>query len=200
VTRKARHLLALGLLMAAVGCPAETVYVTDILQLAMHEKENGQGGLVRNLPSGTELEVLERKNYYVRVRTKDGTEGWTKAGFLVSDKPARNLLAELQSLNTTLQDQLEATRGELSAASETLSQLREQTTSTTAEADRTRTLVAGLRGENEAFQSRLELYKGSIPWRWSLGAALATLLLGFIGGIAWFDYRSRKRHGGYRVY
>lgn len=200
MTRNTRHLLALGLLLTAIGSPAETVYVTDILQLAMHEEENGQGGLVRNLPSGTELEVLERKNYYVRVRTKDGSKGWTKAAFLVSDKPARSQLAELQALNTTLQGQLEATRDELSTASTSLSELREQTTSSTAEADKTKALVARLRDENEAFQTRLAVYKGSIPWRWSLGAALATLLLGFIGGIAWFDYRSRRRHGGYRIY
>lgn len=200
MTRKPRHLLALGLLLTATGAPAETVYVTDILQLAMHGEENGQGGLVRNLPSGTELKVLERKNYYVRVRTTDGTEGWTKAAFLVSEKPARNQLAELQTLNTKLQNQLEATRDELSAADAGLSELREQTSTTTAEADRTRALMTRLRDENEAYQTRLVVYKGSIPWRWSLGAALATLLLGFIGGVAWFDYRSRKRHGGYRIY
>ena len=84
-------------MVCAAGVSAETVYVTDILQLTMHEKQNSQGRLLRSLSSGTQLELLERSGYYAKVRTLDGLVGWTKAAFLVTDKPARSRLAELAS-------------------------------------------------------------------------------------------------------
>jgi hypothetical protein len=39
-----------------------------------------------------------------------------------------------------------------------------------------------------------------ISLSWGLIGSSVALLLGFVGGIALFDWMSRKRHGGYRVY
>jgi hypothetical protein len=35
---------------------------------------------------------------------------------------------------------------------------------------------------------------------WVLGALVVTLVAGFAGGLAWIDYTSRRRHGGFRIY
>ena len=43
-----RILLGCCLLLAAQALPAETVYVTDILQLALYEEERSGGRLLRN--------------------------------------------------------------------------------------------------------------------------------------------------------
>ena len=85
---------------------AEIRYVTDELQLSLYEEINSQGKLLLRLNSGTELELLETSGFYARVRTMDGVEGWTKAGFLISEKPARAQLLGLQNENNALQQQL----------------------------------------------------------------------------------------------
>ena len=54
--------------------------------------------------------------------------------------------------------------------------------------------------ENEQFRNDMENYKDSVPMSLALGAAIVCLVLGFLGGIVWLDYRSRKKHGGFRIY
>src|SRR6185436_12169046 len=78
--------LALGLWAGSV-C-AETVYVTDVLRLGLYDAPNSSDKPVENLVSGTALEVLERDASYAHVRLADGREGWVKATYLVTDKPA----------------------------------------------------------------------------------------------------------------
>jgi cbb3-type cytochrome oxidase subunit 3 len=39
-----------------------------------------------------------------------------------------------------------------------------------------------------------------MPLPWVAGALGVCLLAGFLVGLWWVDYRSRKRHGGIRIY
>ena len=82
MTHQVKVLIGCCLLLVAQVLSAETVYVTDILQLSMHEEERSGGRLLRNLPSGTPLQLLGRSGSYSNVRTEDGVEGWTKSLFL----------------------------------------------------------------------------------------------------------------------
>ena len=200
MTHMLRALTAPALLLATVAASAETVYVTDILQLALHEQEGSGGSLLRNLVSGTQLEVLERKNYYAKVRTADGIEGWTKANFLVSDKPARLRLGELERQNQALAADRDAARQSLTAERERLAALSSQVEKATRVAKTHAAQAKKLEQENQEFRSRLSVQQYSLPLNWSLGGLLASLILGFVGGILWFDYRSRRRHGGHRIY
>ena len=195
-----RALTASALVLIAVAAAAETAYVTDILQLALHEQESSGGRLLRNLVSGTRLEVLERKNYYAKVRTADGVEGWTKANFLVTDKPARLRLADLEKQNAALSADRDAARKTLSAEKERLATLGNQLREATRAAETSAERAQQLEQENQNYRSRLSVQEYSIPLNWSLGGLVASLILGFIGGILWFDYRSRRRHGGHRIY
>ncbi|MDJ0871080.1 MAG: TIGR04211 family SH3 domain-containing protein [Gammaproteobacteria bacterium] len=200
MTIKLRGLIAPALVLAAVTARAETAYVTDILQLALHEQEGSSGSLLRNLVSGTQLEVLERKNYYARVRTADGVEGWTKANFLVADKPARLRLAELEQQSGALATDRDKALESLAAERERLAAVREQAQKASQLANENAAKLRQLQQENADYRSRLSVQEFSIPWKWSLGGLLASLILGFMGGIFWFDYRSRRRHGGHRIY
>ena len=109
---------ALGLLlfMLASHAIAETRYVTDILQLSLYQEINSGGDLLQRLNSGTELELLETSGLYARVRTKEGVEGWTKAGFLIAEKPARGQLEDLKTEISRLQTQLTNSEQALKAA------------------------------------------------------------------------------------
>ncbi len=195
-----RALAVSALLVMTVAASAETAYVTDILQLALYEQENSGGRLLRNLVSGTRLEVLERKNYYAKVRTGDGVEGWTKSNFLVADKPARLRLADLEKQNAALSADRDAARKTLSAEREKLTTLGDQLKGATHAAETSAAKAQQLEQENKEYRSRLSVQQYSIPLNWSLGGLVASLILGFFGGILWFDYRSRRRHGGHRIY
>ena len=59
---------------------------------------------------------------------------------------------------------------------------------------------AELQSRNDALQQRQAQYEYVLPMSW-VGAALAVVLLaGFLAGLWWTDYRSRRRHGGIRIY
>lgn len=191
---------------AFMAC-AETRYVTDELQLSMYEEINSQGRLLQRLSSGTELELLEIEGMYARVRTKEGVEGWTKAGFLISEKPARAQLLDLQQQNEALQERLSQSQQALEASRSELEKIRADENSAYGElterlkqAEETAASAAGLKEENAALRARLSGDEPQIPLSWGAIASAVTLLLGLVVGIALFDYLSRRRHGGYRIY
>ena len=82
------------LVLLPVAAAAETAYVTDTLQLGLHRAQDTSDSPFRSLDSGQELEVLSRTTYYAHVQLADGTQGYVKAGFLVSDKPAKQVARE----------------------------------------------------------------------------------------------------------
>lgn len=199
----------LGLLLSGLSlhAAAETRYVTDVLQLSLYEEINSQGKLLLRLNSGTELELLETSGFYARVRTLDGVEGWLKAGFLIEEKPAQGQLLDLKNENASLRQQLEqlqqeldTSRTELAKAMNTESQAQAELAARLKGAEKTANTVIRLQEENEALRLQLGSDRHQIPIEWGMIAALVSLLLGIIAGITFFDYRSRKRHGGCRIY
>lgn len=179
---------------------AETAYVTDILRLGLHRAEDTSDRPFRNLVSGTELEVLARTTNYARVRTADGLEGWVKSAYLVTDKPAQLRVAETQAELESLRAELDRARAAKLAAEQQLAQVSQQAESIEASSDAVEATLTRLKEENAAFEERLELYRGSVPMPWVLGALGVSLLAGFAGGVAWVDYTIRRRHGGFRIY
>lgn len=199
-------LLLLGM---SFNAAAETRYVTDILQLSLYEEINSGGELLKRLSSGTELELLETSGLYARVRTSDGVEGWTKAGFLIAEKPARGQLADLKAEIAMLEEQLKTRQQALDAAQGAMNKATESEDQALAEmaerlenAEKIAARVDQLEQENAQLREEADLpgNQTTIPVSWSLIACGLALLLGIGGGIALFDYRSRKRHGGYRIY
>lgn len=208
---RAGTLPGLLLLCLSFNAAAETRYVTDILQLSLYQEINSGGELLKRLSSGTELELLETSGFYARVRTQDGVEGWTKAGFLISEKPARAQLADLQAENAMLEKQLkarqqalDAARGEMSHVSDQEDQALAEMTQRLENAEKIAARVGQLEQENETLRQLRDdtdpENQGMIPLVWGLIGCGVALAIGIAGGIALFDYRSRKRHGGYRIY
>ncbi len=193
------RVLAFLVLLPAMAA-AETAYVTDTLQLGLHRAADTSDRPFRSLDSGQELEILSRTTYYANVRLPDGTEGYVKAGFLVSDKPARLIVAETMAERDRIADELEEMRRAFAAPAATIDALRKEATDLKGRLDASETRLAEVTDENDALRQRQAQYKHSMPLQWVAGAAGACLLGGFLLGLWWVDHRSRKRHGGIRIY
>jgi SH3 domain protein len=201
--RAGRHgriaaLLALAALAPAVS--AQTAYVTDNLRLGLHRAEDTSDRAFRTLESGQELTVLTRGPLYAQVRLPDGTEGWVKAGFLVDEKPAKLVVEQTRAELERVQQELADTREAFSGSAGRIAELESTTVTQAEELAEARSTLADLREENEGFRQSMSLYQFSLPWPMVLGAAVVALALGFVAGMWWIDHRSRRRHGGFRIY
>jgi hypothetical protein len=112
--------LAPTLLLATLGLTAsagaETMYVIDKLLVGIHQTRALDSPITRVLPTGTELEVLERAGEIARVRGPGGEEGWVDAGYLMKERPAALLVDELESENRRLTGALARAEEKLAAA------------------------------------------------------------------------------------
>jgi SH3 domain protein len=101
-----------------------TLYVTDETKIPVRTGRSTQNKIVRMLPSGTPVSVLDSADDgYSHVRTPQGVEGWMLSRYLMAERSGRDRLAELQNEykelrneNTKLKqerDGLGSVRGEL---------------------------------------------------------------------------------------
>ena len=179
---------------------AETAYVTDNLRLGLHQAEDTSDRAFRFLDSGQPMEILIPGGNYANVRLPDGTEGWVKSAYLVDEKPAKLIVAETIAERDALAAELEQARQAFAEPAATINGLKNDAAELTTELENARLQVEELQTEVESIRGMKERYRGSVPLNWVGGAILVCLIAGFLGGLKWVDYRSRKRHGGIRIY
>lgn len=189
-------LLALLPVLAA----AETGYVTDRLMLGLHQAEDTSDRPFRSLESGTEFEILSRDRLYAHVRLADGTEGYVKAAYVVYEPPAKLIVNQAQAEAARLTTELDEAKAAFAEPAAAIDSLKAQAATLTSDLDAARARVEELQEDNNRYQSRAERYKYSLPYTWVGGAIGVCLIAGFVAGLWWVDHRSRKRHGGIRIY
>ncbi|HLT92431.1 MAG TPA: TIGR04211 family SH3 domain-containing protein [Woeseiaceae bacterium] len=194
------RLLLIPLAMAPLAAPAETAWVTDNLRLGLHHAADTSDRAFRTLESGQELEVLSRDVYYAQVRLPDGTTGYVKAAYLVNEKPAVLIVSETRAEVQRLQAEIDRLREQFAGPAATIAALERQVAEQAARAQEDAARIAELTRQNEAYAVKQERFRYTLPITWVGAALAATLFAGFIGGLWWLDYRSRKRHGGLRIY
>ena len=115
----ARLVVLCLLALAVTAADAQTRYVSDRLEVTLRTGTSTQHSIVRMLPSGTRLEVLETDAAagYVRVRTGDGVEGWVLSRYLMDQPAAREQLVAANRRAETLNARV----AELTAQVEVLS-------------------------------------------------------------------------------
>jgi SH3 domain protein len=178
---------------------AETGYVTDVLSLGLHRAEDTSDAPFRTLRSGDAFEILERDGYYARVQLPDGTTGYVKANFIVTEKPARAIVDETAAERDRLAAELLDLKAAFAEPAARMGQLQQQVASLEAERDAATTRAAELEVANRDLVARQERYRHSLPYGWVAGAALICLLGGVLIGFWWVDRQIRRRHGGVRV-
>ncbi len=100
-------ILGLTLLLGAMPVTAQEAsdqdrdrqYVTDQLRLSLYAQPTSSSQVIKLLQSGDLLEIEQIQGPYAFVATPDGTKGWVKRGFLVTD-PTSNLLLREEQLKT----------------------------------------------------------------------------------------------------
>jgi len=193
--------IALVLLLAApLTVFAETGYVTDNLRLGLHQAADTGDRAFRTLESGQSLEILSRDRNYANVQLPDGTVGYVKVAYLVFEKPAKLIVAETQAANDALRQELAELKDAFAQPAVTMAALEKKVAESDASLEESRTQIAQLGEENENYRSRHDQFKYSLPFAWVSGAMVVCLIGGFLAGLWWVDHRSRKRHGGVRIY
>ncbi|MDJ0916766.1 MAG: TIGR04211 family SH3 domain-containing protein [Woeseiaceae bacterium] len=174
--------------------------MTDVLRLGLHQAEDTNDRAFRMLESGQEMEILSRTRLYAQVQLPDGTQGYVKAAYLVSEKPARLVVAEAEAATAQVQQELEAVRAALADPAQTIDALNSEVAGLTESLAQANAQLDGEKAERQRLESRQEQYRYSLPVSWVLAAIIACLIGGFLFGLWWVDQRSRKRHGGIRIY
>ncbi len=179
---------------------AETAYVTDKLRLGLHQAPDTSDRAFRMLESGQQLEVLFRDGNYASVQLPDGVQGHVKAAYLVTEKPARLVLAETEAERDALRAELEQAREALAAPEENIAALRNQVDDLTSRLEQAQARTAALERERTDIADLRQRFRGSLPLTWVGAATAVCLVAGFLVGIWWVDRQNRRRHGGIRVY
>ncbi|HSM30544.1 MAG TPA: TIGR04211 family SH3 domain-containing protein [Woeseiaceae bacterium] len=193
--------LLFGLLaLLPVLAAAETGYVTDRLMLGLHQAEDTSDRPFRSLESGTAFEILSRDRLYAHVRLADGTEGYVKAAYVVDEPPAKLIVNQAQAEVERLTRELEEAKAAFAEPAAVIDSLKSQAATLESELEAARARLDDLEEDNAKYQRRAERYQYSLPYTWVGGAIAVCLIAGFLGGLWWVDHRSRKRHGGVRIY
>ncbi len=146
---------------------AETLYVSDRLEVTMRKGKSTGHNIVRMLRSGTPVEVLgkDKQSGYTHVRTQSGSEGWVLSRFLMQGRAAREQLtftkkklAELELENRKLGTTLQVLKGEKRVLAKERSSLdgkHRKVSQELSEIKRTASSALAIDSENKTLKSRL---------------------------------------------
>ena len=103
-----------ALLLTLVGAAmADTRYVDDQLIVTLRSGEGNSYQILRSLPSGTQLDLLQTDGQYAQVKTQDGVVGWMSAQYLTDQPIARDRLAAAETKLTQLSGENEQLKQQL---------------------------------------------------------------------------------------
>ena len=191
----------IGLLgLIPLGAFGETAYVTDNLRLGLYEAEDTSGRPLRMLNSGQAMEILSRDRNYANVRLPDASEGWVKSAYLVEEKPAKLIVAEITAERDALLAEVEEINQAFAAPAATIETLRSDVLSFETQLAQSNARANALEEENASIRGLKEKYKGSLPLSWVAIATAVCLIAGILLGMWWVDRQNRMRHGGIRIY
>jgi SH3 domain protein len=206
---------------------AETAYVIDELKIGLHENATINSPILKLVTSGTELTIIERSDDLVRVEEPGGVRGWINKKYLVTNKPGKarvnELEKEIELLKSStimtgdatdeqknLVQQLNSERLKSGALQADLTDLKARIANID-NSDKFRADIEQLKQENEQLRSRLESSGFKVQtetditnvslhgWKQYLIAFFITLVIGIVIGGIILDYLNRRRHGGFRV-
>jgi len=123
-------LLTLGAVLTCLaptilyGAEGDTMYVADELVITFRTQPSNRGEILRNITTGTAMQVLEMPegSEWARVRLQSGGEGWVRKQYLQNQPVAED---RLEAANRDV-EQLTRTVADLRARLETLQKARNE--------------------------------------------------------------------------
>jgi SH3 domain protein len=146
---------------------AETVYVTDNLNLSLRNEAGANSKVIRLLKTGTPLTVLEEKKGtgFYKVQLSDGTQGYFPIRSTMKEMPCRQQLEELnktitglQAENVALKDQVRAIHESITPGNtleQSLADQKEELTRELNELKKASADVVQLKNERDELQERV---------------------------------------------
>jgi len=107
--------LSLVIMLATGLAHAETVYVTDNLNLSIRNAPDNEAKVVKLIATGTPLTVVgeKTKSGFTPVRTSDGVEGYIQTRQTMKEPPAREQIEDNLKTLKTLQSENLSLKAEL---------------------------------------------------------------------------------------
>lgn len=193
---------------------AETVYVTNNLQIGLHADKTTDSPIIKVMASGTPLEVIKAEDKTTNVRTAEGEVGWIDNSYLLQNKPSSAVSAS--GADGTQEQQLKTEmvkNGELQVEVAELRKRLGQNLNN----DSLYEKIDQLTVEKKQLEVQLaQIFEGAgqpvvdLPDN-AVGneehytqtnlllAFAAALVAGILAGLYLMDWLYRRRHGGFRV-
>lgn len=155
------------LLVTTGVATAETVYVTDSLNLSLRSEATNESRVVKLLPTGTPLTVIgeKTKSGFILVRLNNGTEGYIQTRHTQKEPPARELvetntksLKALQTENAALKNELKAVKDSITPSTSLEKSLASERDNLSLELGELKKAAAGvvqLKNERDELQERV---------------------------------------------
>ncbi len=144
-------------------------YVTDQLRLSLYEGPDSSTRVIKLLESGDVLEIEQISGAYAFVTDPEGTKGWVKRGFLVTEPTGRILLQEEQQKVRALEaeiDKLANSKVVIDQYEKDMDAMVEKIDALELEKQKAQENIAALQREIEAKQLELERREADTtpPW------------------------------------
>ncbi len=145
--RKIGWMLAIGtcLLAVAVIARAETVYVSDVIKLAVRSGPGNEHKSIAVTESGQQVELIKSGEDWSLVRLANGAEGYVLARYLTTAAPGRFQYLQLQ-------DKIKALTAQAAGLAEENSRLKAENEKLAAAVSGGQNQIGSLRSEYETFK------------------------------------------------
>ena len=222
------YILAITICITSVVVHAEVAYVTDKIKIGLHQEASNESPIIKLVPSGTKLNIIERENDLIYAEEPEGVRGWVNSQNILNSKPGRTKVIELETVNKELEKKILTLQNESekSISNEELEkklnterlkvgELQVELTNIKSKAgniesnDKLLADINHLKNANKQLINQLESSGivsdengnqiSSKNSSLKFISFMIIFIFGVIGGILILDFINRRRHGGFRV-
>ncbi|MFO7801376.1 MAG: TIGR04211 family SH3 domain-containing protein [Desulfovermiculus sp.] len=157
---------------------AQTVYVTDSLEITLRSGPDTSRKIIKMLPSGSPMQILSQTKSWYRVRTESGQTGWVLKRYVMQKIPQKMLINDLQ-------DKIDSLEKSSSQAESTIERLRAENQELSTTLKQTQEKLTNVSSDHQALRKKVHTIHSSHELRWFLAGAGVigiSALIGFIFG------------------
>jgi len=108
-----------------VSAHADTRYVSDMLVISVRDAPIQNASVLGYIKTPTAVDILEEQGDYLKIKTKDGLEGWVLAKYIVPEKPKTLIIEDLKKQIEELKKEGEITKSKPNTLSDASSETTE---------------------------------------------------------------------------